>query len=165
MAEDTENNETKPVHAGTANLKPFPPGVSGNPKGRPKGSMNRKSLFLKYLELAAFADIAKVQKAQSGVDLPAESVGEQIAGIVVAKALGGDMEAINMVLDNALEKMAEKSEVKGDLGIKDILDAMGKKKRDLPRKKQGNEECNQLTQNSTPSTPTTLPPTLPLPVI
>lgn len=160
MSEDTENKDQKPPHPGLANLKPYVPGQSGNPKGRPKGIMNRKSLFMKYLEMAAFADIAKVQKAQSGVDLPAETVAEQIAGIVVAKALGGDKEAIEMVFDNALDKMAEKSEIKGDVGIHGILSQMGSGKRDLPRKDKG---CNSSKTISTDLTTTTETPSLPLP--
>ena len=44
----------KSVTAGTEkklrNLKPFKPGQSGNPKGRPKGARNRLAQFLEALE-------------------------------------------------------------------------------------------------------------------
>jgi hypothetical protein len=35
----------------TENLKPFKPGQSGNPNGRPKGTLNRSTIFKRWGEL------------------------------------------------------------------------------------------------------------------
>jgi hypothetical protein len=37
----------------TKGLKPIPKGVSGNPKGKPKGTLNSKTVIRKWLEMAA----------------------------------------------------------------------------------------------------------------
>ncbi len=48
MAETTQIQ--KPAHAGTANLKPYVPGQSGNPGGKPLGARNKlTALFLNRL--------------------------------------------------------------------------------------------------------------------
>lgn len=42
----TENSEK---NSGIANLKPFPPGVSGNPNGRPKGQRDYATIYREAL--------------------------------------------------------------------------------------------------------------------
>jgi hypothetical protein len=39
----------------TSGLKPFKPGQSGNPKGRPKGSRNFKTIFMEASKAVAEA--------------------------------------------------------------------------------------------------------------
>lgn len=109
MADDTEN---KPKHPGSANLKPFPPGVSGNPAGRPKGALNRSTIFTNILESAISKAHTPEQKKVFGEDFEPENVAEQIAAKLVIMALDGDKEAADKVLDNAFGKLADKSESK-----------------------------------------------------
>lgn len=47
---DTEATQKQKPHAGTANLKPYAPGHSGNPGGKPLGARNKlTALFLNRL--------------------------------------------------------------------------------------------------------------------
>lgn len=68
--------------------KGFPPGVSGNPKGRPKGSRDKKTLVC-----AEF-----------------EKQGSAIAKQVIAAALGGDMTAANIALQRISPPLKARSE-------------------------------------------------------
>ena len=43
--EDKKKVSSESAQRSLANLKPFPKGVSGNPKGRPIGSKNKKTIF------------------------------------------------------------------------------------------------------------------------
>lgn len=45
-----ETDKTEQKQSRTRGLKPFKPGQSGNPKGRPKGSISIKDLVRKHLE-------------------------------------------------------------------------------------------------------------------
>lgn len=50
-------------------LKPFPKGVSGNPKGRPKGSRNRSTIIRELLMLDNNEEAihnAQIEKAKEG---------------------------------------------------------------------------------------------------
>lgn len=64
------------------------PGQSGNPKGRPKGSLNRKSLLAEELE----------------------KEGSAIAKVVIAAAKGGDIQAANIVLQRVAPPLKARSE-------------------------------------------------------
>ncbi len=49
--------------ANEQNLRPsWPKGVSGNPKGKPKGPRNRSTIIREMLELAALKEVSKSQK-------------------------------------------------------------------------------------------------------
>ena len=66
--------------------RPFAPGVSGNPAGRPKGALNH----------ATRASLAMMQGQV-----------EQLTGVVVARALEGDMTAMKLVLDRLVPTAKE----------------------------------------------------------
>jgi len=92
------------------NLRPpFPPGVSGNPNGRPKGSKNRTTIIKEMIEAAAL----KTYKLnlESDPDFQPGTIADQIAAALVLKALTGDVTAMREVLDSAYGKLVERSEV------------------------------------------------------
>lgn len=64
------------------------PGQSGNPKGRPKGSKNRKTVVVQEFE----------------------KEGSRIARVVIDAALEGDMTAANMVLQRLSPPLRSRSE-------------------------------------------------------
>ncbi|EJC63253.1 hypothetical protein QWA_06580 [Alcaligenes faecalis subsp. faecalis NCIB 8687] len=64
------------------------PGQSGNPKGRPKGSKNRKTMVVQEFE----------------------KEGSRIARVVIDAALEGDMTAANMVLQRLSPPLRSRSE-------------------------------------------------------
>ena len=66
--------------------RPFAPGVSGNPAGRPKGALNH----------ATRAALAMM-----------EGQVEQLTGVVVARALEGDMTAMKLVFDRLVPTAKE----------------------------------------------------------
>jgi hypothetical protein len=66
----------------------FQPGVSGNPKGRPVGSRNRKNIVAKEFE----------------------KDGSKVARVVMDAALGGDMQACNMVLQRLSPPLRSRAE-------------------------------------------------------
>lgn len=82
-------------------LTPFPPGVSGNPSGRPPGSKNRSTIAREILEL----------KHASGQTY------EYASTLAVAeKAVGGDVTAWDKLMDAAHGKVADKTELTGANG-------------------------------------------------
>jgi len=66
--------------------RPFAPGVSGNPAGRPRGALNH-------------ATRAAMALMQGQV--------EQLTGVVIARALEGDMTAMKLVFDRLVPPMKE----------------------------------------------------------
>jgi hypothetical protein len=68
-----------------ANLKPFTKGISGNPSGRPKGSVNLSSRIRNYLETTQ--TLTYDNKQWRGEPL------ELLIGIYTQKAIDGDLKA------------------------------------------------------------------------
>jgi hypothetical protein len=66
------------------NLKPFSKGQSGNPNGRPVGSLNAKTILQKYLGI--------ITKAENPITNEIEdlTVAEQMHLKQIAKAIEGD---------------------------------------------------------------------------
>ena len=79
--------------------RPFAPGVSGNPAGRPKGALNH----------ATRAALAMMQGQV-----------EQLTGVVVARALEGDMTAMKLVLDRLVPTAKEASIEPGALTLPEL---------------------------------------------
>lgn len=100
MAKTTEE-QRKNSGAGRANLRPFKPGQSGNPGGRPKG----KSLT------------ALLRERLDEVD---EATGKTIAQLVVEgwvnAARDGNVPAIKEALDRTEGKVIERKELSGPDG-------------------------------------------------
>ena len=79
------------------NLKPFPPGVSGNPKGRPKGIVDKRQALRQRLGKQA-ADILET---------------------VIQAALKGDIDACKLVLERTIPRLKSEHppfsvEIQGD---------------------------------------------------
>jgi hypothetical protein len=79
--DDADN--TAPIQRG----RPFEPGKSGNPKGRPKGSRNQATLL-----------------AEALLDGEAEAITRKL----VDKALEGDTTALRLCLDRLVAPMRER---------------------------------------------------------
>lgn len=82
-------------------LRPWQPGQSGNPRGRPKGILTDSIRF----ELDRFADETYTNR-------------EAITMKLVAMARGGDIEAIKIVLDRIDGKVIDRHVVEGRIRIK-----------------------------------------------
>lgn len=79
--------------ANEQNLKPFKPGQSGNPKGRPKGVLHSKTRLKRLLELTE--DLTNpITKEIEGF-----SVAEQMDLAQIIKARKGDTKAYIALLD------------------------------------------------------------------
>lgn len=68
----------------------FPKGVSGNPKGRPKGSKNEITLLRQSLELAL--------RQQASHDI------SEVLGVAIEKAKEGDNQMIKLLLEMHMSK-------------------------------------------------------------
>ncbi len=80
----------------TQNLKPYKPGQSGNPNGRPKGVPNRKTI-LKYMLLEAdIDDLGLVAKKPAWLGrVKPKSVYEAMVAAQAIKSMHGDIFAFN----------------------------------------------------------------------
>jgi len=82
--------------------KKIPKGVSGNPSGRPKGSLNRSTLYRKFLDLEeSFTNPITGQAEEM-------SLGERLALTVILKGLDGDLNATKEALDSGYGKVPDK---------------------------------------------------------
>lgn len=83
----------------------FPAGVSGNPRGRPKGAKNKSTLLREAME-------QKVDRKLSR-EIP------QVLDVVIRAAKAGDMSAAKMLLDRAVpvQKATDGSDKGGVGGI------------------------------------------------
>jgi len=78
----------------------FRPGVSGNPKGRPKGSKNLSTIIQQELE----AEILITEGGRQSKVTKREA----LVKTIIAKGLGGDIKAANAVLQ--LDSLSEERE-------------------------------------------------------
>lgn len=85
------------------NLKPWKPGESGNPNGRPKGIKNRSTIVREILELVHEATGQTYEYASTKA--------------IADKAATGDVTAWERLMDSAYGKVTDKQEV--DLSSKD----------------------------------------------
>jgi hypothetical protein len=80
----------------------FKNGEVANPKGRPKGSLNRATLYRRFLDL----------EGQYVNPLTGEeenlSIAERMAISVIRKGLEGDLKAVKEAFDSGFGKSAEK---------------------------------------------------------
>ncbi len=74
-------------------LTPWPPGVSGNPKGKPKGARNRRTIYLEHLE----------KKGIHGL------VVDDMVLAAIENALDGDIAALKELMDSAYGKVPDKN--------------------------------------------------------
>ncbi len=97
-AKQTQKNKFPP---GNKIGKQFPPGVSGNPQGRPK--------------LTKLTDALREQLAEINPDAPEETIAEQIARALISEAKLGNIAAIREVFDRS----EGKAPINLDVGGKD----------------------------------------------
>lgn len=81
------------------NLKSWQPGVSGNPKGRPKGSRNIKKVIQDLLN-----DRDLVAKLALRIPRSTETPLEAIIYTLVVKAIKGDVRASEVLLKHSIDK-------------------------------------------------------------
>jgi hypothetical protein len=82
----------------------FKPGQSGNPKGRPKGSRNRKTLLRELTQQYSMEwskiPIKNVEQLAARYDYPIDA----IICVAFAKALEGDVRAMRWITETAYGK-------------------------------------------------------------
>lgn len=81
--------------------KPFPPGVSGNPNGRPKGLRNRSTIVREWLE-ANYKKINPITGQQE--TLPIQ---DHLVISLIGKALKGDVHAFRELFDSGHGKVKD----------------------------------------------------------
>ena len=81
-------------HGVPRNLKPFQPGQSGNPSGRPKGSVSMTAILRRKLAEAEAASAVAIVDA------------------MIAEAKGGNLRAIAVILDRLEGKVPDQVEVR-----------------------------------------------------
>lgn len=87
--------------------KPFPKGVSGNPKGRPKGSRNRSTIVREWLDAKD-----KVKNPITG-EVEEMTVEDMLTLAVIVKARKGDVSAYKALLDSAYGQAKQEVESTG----------------------------------------------------
>lgn len=90
------------------NLKPFKPGSPGGP-GRPKGSVSISKALEKMLEYKAPKKYIEKLK-ESGVKLSENTWRGVLAAITIAKAAGGSVRHLEILLDRLYGKPVQKVE-------------------------------------------------------
>jgi Family of unknown function (DUF5681) len=105
--ENSNENSSKPFHQGTANLKPFPKGVSGNPKGRGHAP-SIVTAMKRLLKEVATKDGVPIKEGYTWAEVCAKA----LLGHVVK----GNGAAIKAVLDRTEGLIVSKSEVSGPDG-------------------------------------------------
>mgnify|MGYP001614790561 CR=1 FL=1 len=94
-----------------ANLTSYPKGVSGNLNGRPKGTLNMKTILRKMLE----TDLTLQEKAPDGqYKSTTRSGAEWVNKALMKKAIKGDVSAIKEVLERIDGKVPQKTIYNGD---------------------------------------------------
>jgi hypothetical protein len=90
------------------NLKPFPKGKSGNPKGKEKGTLNRATILRKYADA-----IERTKNPITGVleDLTQEELCN-IALLIEGKK--GNVQAIKEIMDTLYGKQTQPTDITTD---------------------------------------------------
>ena len=84
---------------GNGNLKPFKPGQSGNPLGRPIGAKTGlRARITRLLDKEASPDILKSLKAE-GIELEDRDNAEVIAHVLNREAQKGNLQAIKLIAE------------------------------------------------------------------
>lgn len=91
-----------------ANLKPFQPGQSGNPAGRPKSIT---------LSEALRRELAKQAPAREGEEATGETLAEQIARVLCQAAAGGSVRAVQEIGDRTEGRPRQSVDV--DMSVRD----------------------------------------------
>lgn len=112
------------------NLKSWQPGISGNPKGRPKGSRNVKKVLQDLLNDPQFVANMNLTMPR-GTETPLEA----IVYTLMVKAIKGDVRASEILLKHSMDKDMLPMEggffSQPELTIR-VIGADGKIQQDLP---------------------------------
>lgn len=100
---DNSTEETEAKQRSLANLKPFKPGQSGNPAGRPKGARSKLSESFLSDALDAWGRNGKVALEAMATDKPGDFA-KMIAGIIPKEV---DMEHSGSVSVNPVQALME----------------------------------------------------------
>jgi len=97
--------------ANEQNLKPFKKGQSGNPNGRPKGSLNRSTIARKWLDTNKnqVNPITNVEEQLTQEDL--------MTLALIKKANKGDVQAYKQLMDSAYGKATSSVDINSSEGI------------------------------------------------
>ncbi len=82
-----------------SNLKSWKPGISGNPKGRPKGSRNIKKQIQDMLN-----DPGVYKQLPKNLSRATETPLEAILCTLMTKAMRGDLRAIDVILKYSVDR-------------------------------------------------------------
>lgn len=108
---DTTNNlisqDTKPENTGVKQDTRFKPGVSGNPKGKPKGARHFSTLIKEAIQKVADGD--------------AEPTDILIVRQLAKKAKEGDLKAMDIVFDRVDGKAEQTINLDGELTVNEGL--------------------------------------------
>ena len=96
------------------NIIPPVKGEIRNPKGKPVGTKNRKTLLRKWLELNASVLTPITGEQQTG------TIEDAVNIALIKKALEGDVNAIKEINDTLYGKITEKHDIAGSIGIESI---------------------------------------------
>jgi len=106
----SDNSNSSGVGYGKPPLRTkFKKGKSGNPRGRPKGSRNIKTLFKEKLE-------EKITVTENG-RRKVISKQEALVAVVINKALGGDLRSVNLLMP-----ILDGNEVSAESGFNSEID-------------------------------------------
>ena len=110
-----------------AALKSYKKGVSGNPSGRPKGSLSLKERMAKFLEI-------DIQVKMPNGSIQSQTMMDSILLSLLAQAQKGNLVAIKEVLDRNFGKEPEKHQV-DDHELRDTVEEI-KSSMDLLKKNE-----------------------------
>jgi hypothetical protein len=98
---------------GHANIKPIQKGEVRNPKGRPVGSVNSKTVIKKLLEMGAVKIDPKTKRVIDikGLDGKKINFAEAIFTAILNKAVKGDVVAANALFDRLEGKPKQTTDV------------------------------------------------------
>lgn len=134
FSDNTEKKQRTGMERRLANLKPFKPGQSGNPKGRPKGSISLTSQIKKLLE--------KIVKTQDGTEKQRLEI---LAGNIISKAINEGNEAMIKLIWNYVDGMPTHS-IKRE-GSRPIIKVMYYGNRRKPENAENNETMSNEEKN------------------
>ena len=81
-----------------SNLKPFQPGQSGNPAGRPAGSPNRATVARKWLDVTAKVTNPETKEVETG------TLEDRVILGLIGRAMKGDPVAFRELMDSVYGK-------------------------------------------------------------
>lgn len=107
LPDDCSGESVAPVHAGTANLTPFPKGVSGNPLGKPPGTKNRATIAKELLEVQLAGNSLDGKEGKFSVEY-------LVNAALLRKAMTGDVQAYKELQDTVYGKIQDSTKISGD---------------------------------------------------